>query len=332
MEPTDARPAVRAVVQDRYGGTDVLALTTRATPTPGPGEVTVRVHAAAVDRGTWHVLTGLPRLARLGLGLRKPRRRVPGLDVAGVVERVGADVEGFAVGDRVVGMADGSLTELAVAPAAKLARAPRDLPWTVAATLPISGVTALQALDAGRVGEGDEVLVLGASGGVGMFAVQLAAARDARVTAVCSSPKAAAVRSWGAHQVLDRASDDVLAVPTRFDAVIEIAGGHPARRLRRLLSPTGTHVFVGAETGGTWTGGYLRRPFTAVRYVGSQQRHVMLVSREKGSDVARLVELADAGRLRPHVHATYPLDQVGAALEDLVAGRVTGKVAISVDS
>lgn len=319
-----------AVTQHEYGGTDVLALERLPRPVPGKGEVLLRVHAAGLDRGTLHILTGLPRLARLALGLRRPRRRVPGLDVAGTVIETGPGVTRLTVGQEVFGIALGSLAEVAVATERKLVPAPQELTPVEAAVLGISGLTAIQALDAARVGHGDRVLVLGASGGVGSFAVKLAVGRGAVVTGVCSAAKADAVRAWGASEVLDHAVDDVTSGSARFDAIIDIAGGNPLRRLRRILTPTGTIVFVGVETDGPWTGGFGKPMRTAVRMLLARQRYVMLASRETRTDLERLAEAVAKDGLRPHVHATYPLARTAEALDDLAAGSVIGKLAVTV--
>lgn len=328
--PTPPRPrTVRALTQDVYGGTDVLQLTELPAPTPGPGEVLLDVHAAGIDRGTLHLMTGLPLMARLEAGLRRPRRRVLGLDVAGRVAAVGPGVTRLHVGQEVFGTARGSLAQQAVAKESTLAPAPPELTPAEAAVLGVSGLTALQALDAARVGDGDHVLVLGASGGVGSLTVKLAVARGARVTAVCSAAKAADVRSWGAERVLDHAADP-LADVSASDAVVDIAGGTGLRTLRGLLTPTGTIVFVGTETGGRWTGGFLRPMRHALRMLPARQRYVMILSRETHVDLERLAEVVTTQGLRPHVHATPPLAQAPGALDDLAAGRVTGKVAVLV--
>lgn len=299
--PTPPRPrTVRALTQDVYGGTDVLQLTELPAPPPGPGEVLLDVHAAGIDRGTLHLMTGLPLMARLEAGLRRPRRRVLGLDVAGRVAAVGPGVTRLHVGQEVFGTARGSLAQQAVAKESTLAPAPPELTPAEAAVLGVSGLTALQALDAARVGDGDHVLVLGASGGVGSLTVKLAVARGARVTAVCSAAKAADVRSWGAERVLDHAADP-LADVSACDAVVDIAGGTGLRPMRHAL-----------------------------RMLPARQRYVMILSRETHVDLERLAEVVTTQGLRPHVHATPPLAQAPGALDDLAAGRVTGKVAVLV--
>lgn len=319
-----------AVVQPSYGGTDVLALERIARPAPGQGEVLLRVHAAGLDRGTLHILTGLPRIARLALGLRRPRRLVPGLDVAGTVLEVGPGVTRFEVGQEVFGIAMGSLAEMTVAKERKLAPAPADLPPAEAAVLGVSGLTAVQALDAARVEAGHRVLVIGASGGVGSLAVKLAVARGAVVTGVCSAAKADAVSAWGASQVLDHAVDDVLAGPAEYDAIIDIAGGAPLRGLRQILAPRGAIVFVGVETDGPWTGGFGKPMRNALRMLPARQRYVMLTASETHVDLERLADAVETDGLRPHVHATYPLERTAEALDTLAAGGVTGKIAVVV--
>lgn len=328
---TPEHTTVLAVTQREYGGTEVLALERLPRPVPDKGEVLLQVHAAGLDRGTLHILTGLPRLARLALGLRRPRQPVPGLDVAGTVIETGPGVTRLTVGQEVFGIARGSLGQLAVATERKLVSMPPALTPVEAATLGVSGLTAIQALDAARVGHGDRVLVLGASGGVGSFAVKLAVGRGAVVTGVCSAAKADAVRAWGASEVLDHAVDDVTAGSARFDAIIDIAGGTPLRRLRRILGATGTIVFVGVETGGAWTGGFGKPMRTAIRMLPARQRYVMLASRENHEDLERVAEAVREQGLRPHVHATYPLARTAEALDDLAAGRVIGKLAVVVD-
>lgn len=333
MPQTDAPPAtMRAVVQRGYGGPDVLHLTETATPRPGRGEVLLRVDAAGIDRGTWHLMTGTPKLVRLALGWRGPRRQlVPGRDVAGTVVAVGEGVTRFGVGDAVFGSAHGSLAEYATAQEARLAHQPAGATPVQSAVLAISGLTALQALDAAGVAAGGRVLVIGASGGVGAYAVQLAASRGAHVTGVCSAAKADAVRGWGAAEVVDYATTDVTDTGERYDAVVDIASGASLRRLRRLLTPRGALVFVGNERGGEWTGGYGRPMRWAVRMLVARQRFTMLMAKEKAvGDLERLAQAVADGSVTPPVHSVHPLSQVREAMAELDAGRVVGKLAITV--
>ncbi len=322
---------MRGVRQDGYGGTEVLSPQTMAVPAPAAREVLVRVEAAALDRGTWHVMTGLPRIARLGLGLRRPRNQVPGLDVAGVVAAVGPGVTAFAVGDPVFGTARGSFAEYAIARVETLVRRPASVTPSEAAALGVSGCTAVQALDAARVGEASSVLVIGASGGVGSLAVLIARLRGASVTAVCSAAKADAVRSWGAGRVLDYATDELAGERMRYDAVLDIAGGTPLDRLRELVGPAGTIVFVGREGGGQWTGGFGAPMRNALRMLPGRQRYVMLMSRVRSADLQTLAVLAGDQGLRPHVHATYGLGDVRAAMDALTSGSVVGKIVLVPD-
>lgn len=328
-----SRPAIRAVVQDRYGSTDAWVLTHVDRPEIGPREVLVAVRAAGLDRGTWHLLTGRPYLMRvIGFGLRRPKNRVPGLDVAGVVAAVGAEVTRFAVGDEVFGVSRGAYTELAVAREDKLARKPAGCTFEEAAVLSISGLPALQALrDAGRVQAGEHVLVIGASGGVGTYAVQIAKALGAEVTGVASGAKADLVRSLGADHVLDYSRDDVASGERRYDLVLDIGGNTPLRRLRRAVAPRGTLVVVGGENGGRWTGG-LGRALRAVAlspFVG--QRLAMQITKETHVDLEVLRELVDAGAVRPAIDRTYPLEQAAEAMRRLESGAVRGKIAIVVE-
>lgn len=330
--PVVTTTTMRAVVQRGYGAADVLETEDIAVPSPGRGEVLLRVDAAAIDRGTWHLMAGLPKLVRPFLGWGRPRGTfIPGRDVAGTVVAVGSGVTGFQVGDAVFGSAKGSLAENATALEAKLTHRPAGVSPTEAAVLAISGLTALQALDAARVGDGDRVLIIGASGGVGSYAVQLAAARGAVVTAVCSAAKADAVRRWGAADVLDYAITDPTEGDEVYDAVIDIAGGAPLRRLRRIVRERGTIVFIGEENGGEWTGGFGRPMRSAVRMLFARQRFVMLTAREKAvADLERLAHAVVGGNVIPPVHAVYPLSEVREAMTELASGRVVGKVAISV--
>ncbi|MGL5867127.1 MAG: NAD(P)-dependent alcohol dehydrogenase, partial [Dermatophilaceae bacterium] len=323
---------MRAVVQQHYGGSEQLHVTDLPTPEPRAGEVLVRVHAAAVDRGTWHVMTGLPLAARLGLGLRRPRFPVPGRDLSGVVVALGPDVDGYAVGDEVIGTASGSCAELAVVPVRRMTHAPRSIGPLDAAALPISGLTALQAVETARVAQGSRVLVIGSSGGVGSYAVQVAAARGGRVTAVCGPGGATLARSLGAAEVVDRATEPLDARGAGYDAVLVLGGTAPVRELRGLLGPRGTLVIVGTETGGRWFGGVERGLRAALLSPFVRQRLVMLVAREDGADLRRLVELVDAGAVRPVIDRRFALDEVAAAVDHVAAGRARGKVVIDVEA
>jgi NADPH:quinone reductase-like Zn-dependent oxidoreductase len=323
---------MRAVVQDRYGEADVLRYNNLRVPEAGGGEVLVRVHAAGLDRGTWHLMIGKPYLMRIvGLGFRGPKVRVPGRDVAGTVAATGPDVTTFAVGDEVYGVANGSFAEYALAPADKLARKPAGLSFAQAAVVPISGATALQALtDHGHLRSGQRVLVIGASGGVGSYAVQIAKALGAEVTGVASTAKLDLVRSLGADQVIDYTRDDFSRTGTRYDLILDIAGNPTLQRLRRALTPTGTAVIVGGEDGGNLTGGMGRTLRALARSAVTKQRFANFINKERASDLQRLTELIDGGDLTPRIDRTYPLDQVPEAMRHLATGQVRGKIAITI--
>jgi NADPH:quinone reductase-like Zn-dependent oxidoreductase len=328
--PAGGAPTMRAVVQDAYGSADVLRQAQITTPGIGGNEVLLRVHAAGLDRGTWHLLTGRPYLLRLVAGLRKPRNRVPGLDVAGTVVRVGTAVTGFSAGDEVFGFSRGSFAEYAVARANKLACKPASVTFEQAAVVPVSAVTALQALtEAGRVRPADKVLITGASGGVGSYAVQLAKAFGAEVTGVCSATKAELVRSLGADRVIDYATDDFADGTHRYDLILDIAGNPGLTRIRRALAPAGTAVIVGGEEGGRWTGGIGRQLRALALSPFLRQRLTMVTARQRSSDLEELARLIEAGTVVPSIDRTYPLDQVPDAIRRLAAGQARGKIAVT---
>ena len=323
-----------AVVQARYGSADALAVTEIELPAFGPDEVLLEVRAAGIDRGVEHLMTGLPYLVRLvGYGLRRPKQPVPGLDVSGRVIAVGSDVTRFRVGEEVFGIGTGTFAELASAPESKLVHKPAEIDHRAAAVTAISGLTALQAVeDVGRVRRGQQVLVLGASGGVGSFAVQIAKAAGAEVTGVASGSKLDLVRSLGADHVVDYGTTDVTAGAARFDLIIDVGGRTRLRKLRRVLAPKGTLVIVGGEGGGRFTGGIGRqlRALVLSPFVG--HRLTTFVSSENHRDIERLRVLLTSGDLVPAVDRTYRLDEVPEAMRDLEAGRIRGKAVVTVGS
>ena len=329
-----ADDTMNAIVQDAYGPVDVLRFGRTARPNIAGNEVLVRVHAAGMDRGTWHMMTGRPYLLRiLGFGFRRPKNNVPGIDVAGTVVAVGSAVSRFAVGDQVYGMSRGAFAEYAAALEDKLAHKPSNLSFEQAAVVPISAGTALQALcDAGRVERGQKVLILGASGGVGTYAVQLAKSLGAEVTGVSSAGKVDLVRSLGADHVLDYTQDDFADGTHRYDLILDIGGNPKLSRLRRALTPTGTAVVVGGEEGGKWTGGFGRSLRAPIVSLFVRQRLAMLASKERASDLERLTPLLESGAVTPSIDRTYTLDQVRDAMRHLEAGHVRGKIAITVFS
>ena len=321
---------MRAVIQDRYGSSEVLRLGRVARPVIADNEVLVEVRAAGLDRGTEHLMTGKPYAMRLGFGIRRPKNPVSGRDVAGTVAAVGASVTRFAIGDEVYGIAPGSFAEYAVAREDKLARKPANLTFPQAAVVPISAGTALQALrDAGRVQTGQSVLVLGASGGVGSYAVQLAKAFGAQVTGVCSTAKLDLVASLGADDVIDYTVEDFADGTRRYDLILDIAGNPSVRRLRRALQPHGTAVFVGAEHAGSVTGmGRQLRGALVSPFVG--QRLSLFLAKERATDFETLTDLIEAGELIPTLDRSYPLDQAPDAMRKLEQGEVRGKVALTI--
>lgn len=329
--PAAAHGTMQAIVQDRYGSADVLRLARIARPEPADREVLLRVHAAGLDRGAWHMTTGRPYAIRLGTGLRSPRNPVPGREVAGTVTAVGSAVTGLSAGDEVFGIARGSFAEYAVARADKLARKPANATFEQAATVPVSALTALQALrDAGRVEPGQHVLIIGASGGVGSFAVQLAKALGARVTGVCGTAKLDLVRSLGADEVVDHTRQDWSDGAHRYDLILDLAGNPAPTRLRRALTPTGTAVIVGGEDGGALTGGMDRQLRALALSMVVRQRFTGMLCKENATDLQRLADLVEAGDVTPCVDRTYPLAQVPEAMRRLDAGEARGKIAITV--
>ncbi len=323
---------MKAIVGATYGSTEVLDFREVDVPAIAADEVLVRVHAAGVDRGVWHLLTGLPYPVRFaGYGVRAPKFPVPGMDLAGVVEAVGDRVTRFVPGDEVFGIGKGAYAEYARAPEAKLAHKPANLSFEQAAAVGISGSTALQGLrDRGRVGPGQKVLVIGASGGVGSFAVQLAKAFGAEVTGVCRTAKAQRVREWGADHVIDYTEEDFAKGQQRFDIILDIGGNRSLSDLRGVLTEKGTLVLVGGETGGRWLGGYdrmLRAPLLS-RFVS--QTLGTLACSENSADLEVLAGMIEAGQLTPAIDRTYPLIEAGEAIEYLAAGRACGKVVITI--
>jgi len=324
------RPPMRALRQLAYGSTEVLQVGTTERPQPGPGEVLVQVHAAGIDRGTWHLMTGRPYLMRLmGFGFRAPKALVPGLDLAGTVVEVGPNVTRFHVGDVVFGVGRGSFAEYARAHEDKLAKVPNNVSLEEAAVLGVSGITALQALtDEGQVQAGERVLVIGASGGVGVYAVQLAKALGAEVTAVCSTAKVEIVRSLGADHVIDYRSQDFADGTQQYDLLLDLGGNTPLLRLRRAMKPTARLIFVGGEHGGDFTAGFERQLFALFLALFVKQRFVMMVASEHYSLLERLAAFCEQRRLKPVIDRQIGLGEVPRALADLEAGKVCGKVVV----
>ncbi|GAA4639590.1 NAD(P)-dependent alcohol dehydrogenase [Actinoallomurus vinaceus] len=318
---------MEAIVRDGYGRADILELREIDRPVPLDDEVLVQVRAAGVGPDVWHMVTGTPYAIRLGIGLRKPRNPVPGLDVAGRVHAVGANVTDLKPGDEVFGTGSGSFAEYTRAKADRLAPKPDNLTFEQAAAMPVSGVTALQALrDKARVREGQKVLVIGASGGVGTFAVQLGVGYGAQVTGVCGPTGADLVRSLGGDHVIDYTREEITG---HYDVIIDAAGNRPLSLLRRTLTPHGTLVIVGGEGGGRLLGmgrqirAHLMSPLLR-RKLGT----FVAIARRK--DLLALKDLADDGKLTPVIDRTFPFSEASAAVDHLAHGHPRGKVVLTV--
>jgi NADPH:quinone reductase-like Zn-dependent oxidoreductase len=323
---------MKAIVRDKYGSPEVLELRDIHKPEITDDEVLVRVHAAGVGRDVWHVMTGLPYPIRLaGYGLRAPKNPIIGSDVAGVVEAVGKNVSRFQPDDGVFGIGEGSYAEYVCAREDKLAPKPANLTFEQAAVVAICGLTALQGLrDHGRVEPGQKVLLIGASGGVGTFAVQIAKAFGAHVTGVCSTKKVGMVRSIGADHVIDYTQEDFAEGEQRYDLILDIGGNSSLARLRRVLTLRGTLMIVGGETDGRWLGGTDRqlRALMLSRFVG--QKLGTFVSSENHEDMIVLKDLIESGKIAPVIDRTYPLSETPEAIRYLEQGHARGKVLITV--
>ncbi len=323
---------MKAIVQDRYGSADVLEFRDIEDPVVGEDDVLVRVHAAGCGPDVWHLMTGQPYFVRLMPGFHKMRAGVRGRDVAGTVEAVGANVTGFRPGDEVMGIAEGSFAELAIARPDKLVAKPARLTFEQAAALPISGLTALQAMrDVGKVQAGQKVLVIGAGGGVGTLTVQVAKAFGAHVTGVCSTSKVDLVRSIGADDVIDYTRQDFADGSRHWDLIVETAGRRSLSDLRRALTPKGTLAIVGGEGGGKWTGGFFQQIFRApLLSLFVSQRLRPVVSAEPQEDLLALKELVERNDVTPVIGRTYPLIEAADAIRYLAQGHAAGKIVITV--
>jgi NADPH:quinone reductase-like Zn-dependent oxidoreductase len=324
---------MHAVIQDRYGPAEVLHHAIVARPVTGENDVLIRVRAAGLHIGDWHLMTGRPYLMRImGFGLRAPKARVRGTDVAGTVVAVGTRVTGVQAGDEVFGTCDGSYAEYATARPDTVAPKPATLSFEQAAAVPTSAATALAAVrDAGHVTAGQRVLVIGASGGVGLFAVQIAKAVGAEVTGVCSTTKVALVRSAGADHIIDYTQEDVDSNAHRHDVIIDMGGNRPLSRLRRSLSPRGTLVLVGGEGGGRWIGDAMGRSLRALMLSPFVKQKLRIVlATVKMPALQALAQLIDAGQVRPIIDTTYPLSDTPDAIRHLCTGQAHGKLTIQI--
>ncbi len=323
---------MKAITQDTYGSADVLRLEEIDKPEIGDDDLLVRVHAAGVDPGVWHMMTGLPYLMRImGFGFRAPKVRVCGTDFAGRVEAVGKNVTEFQPGDEVYGTCKGAFAEYACVQKDELALKPANLAFAQAAAIPSSALTALQGLrDQGEVEPGQRVLIIGAAGGVGTFAVQLAKAFGAEVTGVCSTSKVELVRSIGADDVIDYTRDDFTQMGRPYDVILDTAGNRPLSHLRRGLTPGGTLVIVGGEEGGRWLGGTDRQMRALVLSLFVRHRLRSFIAETRREDLELLSELVEAGKVTPVIDRTYALSEAPEAIRHLEEGHARGKGVITV--
>jgi NADPH:quinone reductase-like Zn-dependent oxidoreductase len=321
---------MKAIVQKKFGPPDVLQFVDIDEPQIGPEDVLVRVHAAALNPHDWHMLRGDPYVARLMgvVGLTKPKPPVVGVDGAGVVEAVGANVRDVRAGDEVLGRFEGSLAEYARAEADQVVPKPARLTFEQAAAVTMAGQTALRAIrDVGLVRAGHRVLINGAAGGVGSFAVQIATALGAEVTGVCSTAKVDMVRSLGADHVVDYTVDDIDG-GQHYDVILDIGGHRPLRQLRRALTGRGTLVIIGSETDGRWLGGFDRSIRALLLSPFVRQTLAPLTNSENAPDLTVMAGLIESGQVTPVIDRTYPLHEAAAAIRRLLDGTAHGKVVI----
>jgi len=322
---------MKAIVQERFGPPDVLRLADADMPKAGPGEVVIRVHAAALNPYDWHMLRGDPRIARLiGIGLTKPKSRVAGIDAAGRVEATGPDAGGLRPGDEVIGLAPGAFAEYALAKADLVVPKPGGLSFEQAAAVPLAATSALRAIQqVGAVRSGHRVLVNGAGGGGGTFAVQIAAALGAEVTGVCSTRNVDLVRSIGAAHVIDYTTEDFTAGRVRYDVILDNVGNRPLRRLRQALAPTGTLVYNAGGSPGHLIGAVGAGVQVAVVNGFARQRLRVLGFVQERADLLAVTGLIEAGTLTPVLGRTYPLADTAEGLRHVEAGHARGKVVIT---
>jgi NADPH:quinone reductase-like Zn-dependent oxidoreductase len=324
---------MKAIVQDRFGPPDVLRLADVDPPEPGPDDVLVRVAAAGLNPYDWHILRGDPLVARLmgGMGFRRPNARVAGVDAAGEVTAVGANVSQLRPGDAVLGFCAGALAEYARAKADGVVPKPARLSFEQAAAVPMAALTALQGLrDTGGLRAGQRVLINGAAGGVGTYGVQIATALGAEVTGVCSSGNVELVRSIGAAHVVDYTAEDFTDGRVRYDVILDNVGNRPLSRLRQALTPTGTLLLNGGGSPGHVIGalGPMARAVVTDRFV--RQRLRPFLSKPNRADLLTVTGLIDDERVTPVLDRTYPLAQTAEGLRHVERGHTRGKVVVTV--
>jgi NADPH:quinone reductase-like Zn-dependent oxidoreductase len=325
---------MQAIVQERFGPPDVLALMDIDRPEVRPDEVLIKVRAASLNPYDWHMLRGDPRIARLmgSVGLTKPKTRVAGIDVAGRVEAVGANVHDLKPGDDVFGFCVGSCAEYATADIASVVRKPADLSYVQAAAIPMGAVTALHAIrDVGRVSSGQRVLVNGAAGGVGIYAVQIAASLGAEVTGVCSGRNLDLVRSIGATHVVDYQTEDFTDRVAEYDVILDNVGNRPLSRLRRTVTPSGTVVLNGGGSPGRIIGAVGSILRAAVVNVFVRQKITFVPTTRSLDDLLTVVAMIESGELRPVIDRAFPLAETAEGLRYLEQGHTSGKVVITVE-
>jgi NADPH:quinone reductase-like Zn-dependent oxidoreductase len=323
---------MKAIVYYQYGSTEVLRLEQVDTPSIKAGGVLVRIRGAAANPYDWHFMKGEPYFMRLMFGLRTPKRHSLGVDFAGVVEAVAPDVTTFKPGDEVYGMCDGSFAEYLCAPATEIALKPHALGLDVAAAVPLAGLTALQGLrDVGKVRSGERVLIIGATGGVGTFAVQLAKNFGAHVTGVCSTKNLELLRTLGADEVIDYTQQDFAATAMKYDVIFQVSGKESPSHCRRALTPRGRLILCSGDSGGRWIGAIESRLRAAALSPFVSQTLTWVDVKRTGSDLQELARLIDQGTLKPVIDRSYPLEQAADAVRYVERGHATGKVLVGID-
>lgn len=322
---------MKAIVNRRYGTPEELRLDDIEVPDVGESDMLVRVHVAAVNPLDWHMLTGTPHIMRLATGVRRPKRIVRGVDMAGTVERVGASVTTFAPGDRVFAGARGAFAEYVVVAADVAVAIPDDVDFADAAAIPIAAVTALQGLrDHGGLTAGQSVLINGASGGVGTFAVQIAKALDAEVTAVCSAANVELVKSLGADHVVDYTSSNFTSTHRRYEVILDLVGNHPLAACRKILTQTGVYVVVSGPKTGKMLGPVKRTVAAKAKFALASQRAAPFTAELTAQDLQTLIDMMQSGILRSVIDRRYPIRETSDAIRYIEQGHAHGKVLIDV--
>ena len=324
---------MKAIVYYEYGSPDVLQFKEVEKPAVRADSVLVRVHGSAANPYDWHFIRGEPYFMRLMFGLRAPKRNALGVDFSGVVEEVGQEVTAFKPGDEVYGMCDGAFAEYLCAPESEVTLKPKSLGFDLAAAVPLAGLTALQGLrDSGRLRPGQRVLIIGASGGVGTFAVQIAKDLGAHVTGVCSTRNLEMVRSLGADEVIDYTRQDFAEGSAKYDVIFQLGGMHSPSYCRRALTPQGRLVLSSGDSDGVWIGPMDRILKAAVLSPFVSQTLVVLDVKRSKADLETLAELIDAGKLKPVIDRTYSLEEVSEAVRYVEQGHAQGKVLIGINN